>query len=168
MAATPTQEALANLDLPYNRAAALDTARSFRNYYTDIARRIEAGEEIWVDVNGECETTPARQAREAKVREFLTQGSRGPQTPPRQHSTKQHNNASYPLQSIACPTHGLRNTVARFHEQRGTAYADGSYDTRWHEVTACGCVFDVRYYHIHASPDALVADSATVVYGAAV
>jgi hypothetical protein len=29
---TPTQEALANLGLPYNRAAALDTAHSFRNY----------------------------------------------------------------------------------------------------------------------------------------
>jgi hypothetical protein len=71
---------------------------------------------------------------------------------------------TYPLQSIACPTHGLRNTVARFHEQRGTTYTDGSYDTRWHEVTACGCVFDVWYYHVHASADALVADSVTIIH----
>jgi hypothetical protein len=167
MTPTPTQEALANIGQPYNRAAALATARFFQHYYTDIARRIEAGEEIWVDTNGECETTPARKAREAKVHEFLTQGSLNPQTPPRQRSTEQHNNASYPLQSITCPTHGLQNTVARSHEQRGIIYADGSYDTRWHEVTACGCVFDVWYYRVHTSADALVADSVTVVYAAA-
>jgi hypothetical protein len=148
-----TQEALANLGLPYNRAVALATARSFRNYYTDIARRIEAGEEIWVDANGECETTPARQAREAKVREFLA-----PTTAPTPA-------VSYPLRSIACPTHGLQTVLIGSHEQRGTTYADGSFDTRWHEQAECGCHFDVHYFHANAS--ASVADSVTVVYGAA-
>jgi hypothetical protein len=158
---TPPQEALANLGLPYNRAVALATARSFQHYYTDIARRIEAGEEIWVDVNGECETTPARQAREAKVREFLTQ----PSTPaPAATST-----VNYPLRSIACPTHGLQTVLIGSHEQRGTIYADGSYDTRWHEQAGCGCHFDVHYSHVHTSAgaDGPVAGSVTVVYGAA-
>jgi hypothetical protein len=148
-----TQEALANLGLPYNRAVALAAARSFRNYYTDIARRIEAGEEIWVDTNGECETTPARQAREAKVLAFLTRAPQPPASTP---------TGSYPLRSVACPTHGPQTVLIGSHEQRGTVYADGSFDTRWHEQAGCGCHFDVHYFHVHA--DFPVADSVTIVH----
>jgi nitrous oxidase accessory protein NosD len=53
------------------------------------------------------------------------------------------------------------------HGQRGTIYADGSYDTRWHEQAGCGCRFDVHYFHVHTSADASVADSVTIVYNPA-
>jgi hypothetical protein len=87
-------------------------------------------------------------------------------TPAPQPPTEQHTSPSlYLLQSIACPTHGLQTVLIGSHEQRGTTYADGSFDTRWHEQAGCGCHFDVWYYHVH--PVSRTADSVTVVYVAA-
>jgi hypothetical protein len=69
---------------------------------------------------------------------------------------------TYPLQGIDCLTHGPQTVLTTAYERRGTTYVDGSYDTRRHEHTGCGCHFDVWYYHVHA--DFPVADSVTIVH----
>jgi hypothetical protein len=79
------------------------------------------------------------------------------QTPPTRAASQ-----TYPLQGIDCLAHGPQTVLIGSHEQRGTTYADGSFDTRWHDQAGCGCHFDVHYYHVHA--DTPVADSVTIVH----
>jgi hypothetical protein len=67
---------------------------------------------------------------------------------PTQDLIAKHAIVSYPLRSIVCPTHGLQDVLIGSHEQRGTVYTNGSYDTRWHEQAGCGCHFDVWYYQV--------------------
>jgi hypothetical protein len=61
---------------------------------------------------------------------------------------EQYNQGAYPARHISCPRHGLQSVTDQSHEQAGTTYRDGSHDTRWHTVAACGCTFDVFYSHV--------------------
>jgi hypothetical protein len=79
------------------------------------------------------------------------------QTPPTRAASQ-----TYPLQGIDCPTHGPQTVLIGSHEQRGTTYSDGSFDTRWHEQAGCGCHFDVWYYRVH--PVSRTANSVTIVH----
>jgi hypothetical protein len=61
---------------------------------------------------------------------------------------EQYDHGAYPARTIVCPRHGLQSVTDQSHEQAGTTYRDGSHDTRWHTVAACGCTFDVFYSHV--------------------